>query len=467
MPAVHDPRSAVRKLRTQLFVAVIPSLAAFAQDPAARAVVQGVVLDSVEGRTLLGATVQLARRDAKGPVRLSSTDTAGRYRFADVLPGDYLLGFDHDALTALGLDSPVLALSVSAADTLLTADLAIPSSAVVRALRCGVGMRPDRGLLVGTLRDAATHLAVPGAALRLQWGALALDSGAARIVTERSSATVEPDGTYLACGLPLDVPLHLEFTAPGHYAVGGPVVEVPPTGIGRLELRLVDSATTRGTAVIRGQVRHGSGTAVVAGRVAVPALAREAPVRDGTFVLADLPAGSWVVEARVMGTSPLARLVTVDEVAPAAVRLVAGERMQLLDAVTVIGAMDRNTRVLQDVLTRRRHYGGTFFLPGSDAMRFAHLTSDLLKEARGFRWISPTRVRGCVALFVDGGYQPAAMELLDLVAPLRDVLAVEAYPSIALAPIQYRHGFGCTDPRRPDERIPPSKVVVVWTKRAF
>lgn len=438
-----------------------------AQESGPSRVIQGVVFDSVVARPLAGATVQLAPRVGPGAVRRASTDSAGRYRFSGVPPGEYLLDFDHDTLAALGLDTPVRALTVRASDTFLTADLAIPSSAVVRALRCGAGMRPDRGLLVGTLRDAVTNLAVPGAALRLQWGALALDSGTARMVTERSGAIVEADGTYLACGLPLDVPLHLDLTAPGHYAVDGPVVEVPLTGIGRLDLRLVDSATTRGTAVIGGQVQHGSGTAVAAGRVAVPALAREAPVRDGTFVLTDLPAGSWVVEARVMGTSPLARLVTVDEVAPAAVRIVAGERMQLLDAVTVIGAMDRNTRVLQDVLTRRRHYGGTFFLPGSDAMKFAHLTSDLLKEARGFRWISPTRVRGCVALFVDGGYQPAAMELLDLVIPLKDVLAVEAYPNIALAPIQYRHAFGCTDPRRPDERIPPSKVVVVWTKRAF
>jgi hypothetical protein len=94
-----------------------------------------------------------------------------------------------------------------------------------------------------------------------------------------------------------------------------------------------------------------------------------------------------------------------------------------------------------------------------------------MKEARGFRWLSSTRIvrvpNMCVALFVDDGYQPAGMEVLDMVAPLQDVLALEAYPTIALAPAQYRNAFGCPDVRRPDRRIPPKAVVVVWTKRHF
>jgi hypothetical protein len=466
-PAARGGRWEVGRVLARCLLVVGVATGASAQVSAGRSVVQGVVVDSVGARRLPGATVQLARRDAMGAVRRVSTDTAGRYAFADVPPGEYVVGFDHDALTALGLDTPVRALSVGAADTLVTADLAIPSSAVVRALRCGAGLRADRGLLLGTLREATSGAVVPGATLSLYWGALALDSGPARLVTERATATIEPDGTYLVCGLPRGVPLTLGVTAPGHHAVGGPVVEVPDHGLGRLDVRLVDSAVARGTAVIRGAVRHASGTVVAAGRVVVQGLAREVPVREGAFVLGELPAGSWVIETRVLGTAPQARLVTVDAAAPAEVLLRVAATAQLLDAVTVVGAMDRDTRVLQEVLARRRHYGGTFFLPGSDAMKFAHLTSDLMKEARGFRWISPTKISGCVALFVDDSYQPAALELLDVIAPLKDVLAVETYPNIALAPIQYRHAFGCINPRRPDQAIPPSKVVVVWMKRRF
>ncbi|HEY3285923.1 MAG TPA: carboxypeptidase-like regulatory domain-containing protein [Gemmatimonadaceae bacterium] len=452
-------------------VIVAAAAAVAAQEPTARPVIQGTVFDSVAGRPLADASVQLARRNAAGAVRRVDTDATGRYRFFNVPPGDYLVGFDHEALTALGLDTPVRALSVSDVDTLLRVDLAIPSSSVVRALRCGPGSPADRGLLLGTIRDVVTQRMVPGTTLQMEWGALALDSGNARMVTERASATVESDGTYVLCGLPLDAPLTLDVTSPGHYAVVGPVVELPTTGIGRLDLRLVRADTERGAAVIRGVVQHTSGKAVAGGRVLVPALAREVSVRDGAFVFGDLPAGTWVVEARVVGTAPRARLVTVEAGAPAEVALQVAETAQVLDAVTVVGAMDRDSRVLQDVLTRRRHYGGTFFLPGSDAMKFAFVTSDLLKEARALRWISPTRIvrvpNGCVALFVDDAYQPAGMEVLDLVAPLKDVLAVEAYPTIALAPIQYRHPFGCVDPRRPGHRDPPQAVVVVWTRRRF
>lgn len=471
MPAVHVSSRAFLSVLVRSLVALGAATAVAAQEPAARPAVEGVVFDSVRGRPLHGASVQLARRDGAGTVWQAQTDTAGRYRITAVPVGEYVVGFDHEALVALGLDPPLKAISIRAVDALVQADLAIPSSAAVRTLRCGSGIRADRGLLLGTLRAAATQQAVPSAALRLEWGALALDSGSARIMTEGASAAIEPDGTFLVCGLPLDAPLTLAVTAPGHHALAGPVVEVPASGVARLDLRLVDATIVRGPAVIRGAVQRVSGSAVAAGRVAVPALAREVPLREGAFVLGDMPAGSWVVEARVMGTAPQARLVTVEAAAPVEVAMRVAETAQLLDAVTVVGAMDRNTRVLQEVLTRRRHYGGTFFLPGSDAMKFAHLTSDLLKEARALRWISPTRIvrvpRGCVALFVDDGYQPAGMEVLDLVAPLKDVLAVESYPNIALAPIQYRHPFGCVDPRRPGQRDPPQAVVVVWTKRRF
>lgn len=455
---------------TQVVIAALP---AAAQTPVGRHVVQGVVYDSVEARPLAGASVQLAVRDGTGVPLAVTTDVTGRYRIAEVPPGQYVLGFYHDALTALGLDAPVQTLEVGR-DSLVTADLAIPSSAVVRALRCGTeSARPDRGMLVGFVRGAESRAAVSGAAVRLQWGAIALDADSLRTVTEQSTASIESDGSFLACGLPLDVSLDLQVTAPGRHAIIGPVATVPLNGIGRLDLVLSDSAAAHGSAVVRGRVTRTSGKAVATGRVVLEALKRDVPVKDGAFVMGDLPPGSWIIEARVIGTEPHAMLVTATDGAFTEAAITAGDQVQRLDAVTVVGKMDRNTRVLEEVLRRRNHGSGTFFMPGSWTLRMAAHVSDVMKNARGFRYKSPTDIGGRAftgiacgkpAVYVDDGFFPGGFELLDLNVTIDQVLAIETYPDASLAPAQYRYGFG-GNPGAPTLR--PCAVVVIWTKRKF
>ena len=174
----------------------------------------------------------------------------------------------------------------------------------------------------------------------------------------------------------------------------------------------------------------------------------------------------------MIGTEPRATLVTVVDSASNEATVTVDNAVQRLDAVTVIGKMDRNTRVLEDVLRRRRHYAGTFFLPGSDAVNRASFTSDLLKEARGFTYAGRNKIfaRGrdnCIALYVDDAFEPLALQVLDEAAPLKDLLAVETYPSIELAPVQFRFAFGRPDPSNFFGRIGACAVVVAWTKRDY
>ncbi|MDP1858454.1 MAG: carboxypeptidase-like regulatory domain-containing protein, partial [Gemmatimonadaceae bacterium] len=110
--------------------------------------VYGMVYDSVAARPLVGASVQLAVRDDASAPRIAFSDSAGRYRFDGVPAGRYVLGFYHDALTALGLDAVTRPIEVTA-DTPGSFDLAIPSSALVRALRCGKSDDFAQGMLVG------------------------------------------------------------------------------------------------------------------------------------------------------------------------------------------------------------------------------------------------------------------------------------------------------------------------------
>jgi hypothetical protein len=449
--------------------------------PRVHAVV-GTVFDSVAGAVLAGATVQLAVPGDATPPRTAMTDAAGRYRFEGVPAGRYVLGFYHDVLTALGLDAPVRMVEVGEHATVDT-HLAVPSSATVRMLRCGEPIPFAPGMLVGTVRDADSHATVLGVAVTVHWRALALDSGDYRVVSERRTGAIGPDGSFVVCHLPVDVPLALRVTAPSHHDVDGTVLSIPTTGVAQLELSLADSAVQTGPAVVRGRVARESGKSVMSGRVLIKALSRTVPVVNGTFTVAGLPTGTWVVQAQVMGVEPQDALVTVLATEVAATTITVGNDPQRLDAVTVVGKMDRNLRVLDDVLRRSRIGMGTTFLPGHPALRSAHFVSDVMREARGFLWMGPAKIRGrpkpsgqrCsnVAVYVDEVRQPDGFTWLDHAVSVKNVLAIETWPDIRFAPVQYRRGTELTpmnvpvseEPRSPEGR--PCALVLVWTNRLF
>jgi len=441
-----------------------------------RHAVQGIVFDSVAKRPLAGAVVHVAMRESASAPVTAATDASGRYRVSDLPAGVYVVGFYHDALIVLGLDAPSQAVDLTT-DTLATVNLAIPSSLMVRALRCGAdSLRADRGMLVGFVRDALNRAAIPGASVRLEWGGLAFDSANVRTVTERAIARIDADGAYAVCGVPLDAPLELLAHAPAHRALAGPVVTVPMSGIWRLDLAFADSAPDQGAAIIRGRVLNASGHAVASGRVVVETLQREVPVQDGGFLMAGLPAGSWIVEARVIGTEPQAMLVEAADGAVTPVDITVREQSQRLEAVTVVGKLDRNTRVLEEVLRRKRTGAGTVFLPGNIHLRMAMYTSDVFQNARGFTYLSATDIGGrrtpdgtpCrpVAVYLDDMYVATGFDQLDRLVPVGDVLAIETYPDMQFAPVRYRYAPGMLTGRN-DPYTRPCAVVAVWTKRSY
>lgn len=465
-----------------LMVVVRPTASQDAVPPT-RSVVVGVVFDSIAGKPLVGAVVQVAIPGSPSAPRTATTDTLGRYRIVDLSAGRVIVGFYHDELTELGLDAPMRSVELTA-DRETTVHLAIPSSATIRELRCGVSQPYARGMLVGSVRDAQTRSAVAGAKLAVHWRAFALDSGDYRVVTERRPATIEADGAFLVCHLPTDVPLDLAVVAPGHRTVEGTVVNVPAMGIGRLEVQLTDTALTTGTAIIRGTVKRESGKAVTSGRVDIKALARDVPIQDGQFVASNVPSGTWVAQARVIGVEPQDVLVTAAESAVSTAAITVGNGPQRLDAVTVVGKPDRTLRVLDDVLRRSRIGSGTTFLPGHPALRSALTIADVMREARGFRQVSRDSVTGrgllggpCrnVWVYVDDVRMPEGFKSVDLAVTPREVLAIETWPDLSYAPVQYRRSAPPPRAGPPRQQIwgapppepAPCALVLVWTRRRF
>jgi len=190
-----------------------------------------------------------------------------------------------------------------------------------------------------------------------------------------------------------------------------------------------------------------------------------------------------VAEARVIGVEPQDVLVTAsaDVVMTAAITVSNGP--QRLDAVTVVGKPTRDLLVLDDVLRRSRVGMGTTFLPGHPALRSATFVSDVMRDARGFLYLEPNKILGrahgkdrCenVAVYVNDVRQPEGFAWLDHAAPIKDVLAIETWPDLGLAPVQYRRAVPATQnigpprsayPGAPPPEPPPCALVLVWTKR--
>jgi hypothetical protein len=425
---------------------------------------KGTVFDSIIGAPLAGAMVHVAARDTARVPFVAVTDSLGRFVLRDLPSGAFVVGFYHDNLTVLGLDAPLAVVELGT-EPVVTVNLWIPSVPVVRALRCG-GDKSDNvgGMLVGFLREAESGLAVRETVLRLSWRALALDSANYRTVTERATAQISADGSFLACRLPVDATLDVEVSAPGRRTLTGSVVYIPASGLARLDIALADTLQVHGTSLIRGRVRTPSGKVVTTGQAVIDALGRMAPIRDGEFLLSEVPAGSWIVDARVIGSEPQSALVTVSDGATTVVQMRAGESLQRLEAVTIVGKRDANTRLLEEVLRRKRLGLGTVFLPSSPALKSATFTSDVMREARGFQYRGPTNIEGrtrCkfVAVYVDDVLQPDGISGLNAVWP-REVLAIETFADILLAPVKYRimkTVLGTADKKY-------CAVILVWTR---
>lgn len=467
----------------QLLSVMLVSASVQAQSPSR--VVTGVVFDSISRAPLAGAIVQIAlvdvsRRDAADAAapRIFSAmaDSDGHYRVMGLPRGTFAIGFQHDALNALGIESPIRAFE-SSDDSSVTVDLAIPSGPTLRSRLCGNAMRlGGEGLLVGYVRDAEGERMLPGAIVRARWLEFALESGNYRAVTRSVTAIVGEDGRYLACGLTSDEAIVVEVTMPGYRRLTNSFT-VPRGGSARQDFRLADADAARGVAMLAGRVVLPDGTPLATGRVVIDALALEVPVRHGDFSIVGIPQGTWSLEARAIGFEPAFALVDASDRAAGVTTLTLGERTQVLDAITVRGKRGGDAKILGAIASRRSTSLGTVFLPGNVYLESSYDPADALRAATGFRYVSPEVLlsSGCgfrypppevtriatgpvrartrsLAVYLDGARVAGGLSELRTAVTMRDILAMEAYQDIASAPMEWRTNDACS-------------VLAIWTKR--
>lgn len=458
-----------------------PVLLAFAplgaQSPAALIThsLSGIVFDSIAGAPLAGAVVQVALADQVQRVFTTRSDVTGHFRIDGLPSGRFGVVFQHDALNALGLESPLRAVEL-AGDSSIRLDLGVPSGPTVRAQRC-LGLPSDAGdgMIAGYLYDATHDNTLAGATVDVRWVEIAFQKGDLRQSARRVTATVGGDGTYLACGVASDAPVEVSVTRAGFRTIAAQIV-VPSAGVVRQDFHLATSDVVHGAAAIAGHVVQEDGHLVANGRATIPPLSIDVPVTDGEFTIAGIPAGTWPVEIRALGYEPQAALVNAAERTSVPLTVAVARKAQTLETVNVVGNASRDTRTLDDIAFRNRTSGGTTLMPGNSWLATADSPTDALRGARGFIQKGANRViarpyvdaRGrltdCattradtvrsgkeVAIYLDGSRYPGGLEILNNDVLPRQILAIEAYPDVVSAPMIWRTNDACA-------------VVAIWTK---
>lgn len=220
-------------------------LGALPQLPPGAHVVSGTVFDSIGRLPLAGEVVQATLLDGAGrtspggaPPRVFTavTDTGGRYRISGLPAGHFAIGFQHDALNVLAIETPLRAFDLDR-DSSVTVDLAIPGGPAVRAALCGRQTRlAAEGLFVGYVVDARREGMLPGAVVRVRWLELALERGNYRTVMRTVTAIVGEDGRYLACGVTSDEAATVTVSMPGYRSIVHRLA-VPEDGSARRDFR--------------------------------------------------------------------------------------------------------------------------------------------------------------------------------------------------------------------------------------
>ncbi len=447
--------------------------------------VSGVVHDSVAGKPLAGALVQLVGADSLS--RFGQTvvsDWQGQFAFNDVPDGRYTLGFYHPMLDSLGLEPMLRAVSVAGLRA-VHADLAIPSAAHLRTVICGPPSPQNSGaVVIGVVRDARDRSPAAGVTVAAEWVEYSLGKGGLVRRAPRRVTITKESGWFGLCNVPSPGTMTL-VASRGADSTDVIEVEVAAGGFLRHELSIgVARTVVSGDTVLRDAVRRdtafrterlalpprrihlgngklsGTVVAVNSGRplagaqVAITNGPQTRANERGEWTLADAPAGTRTLEVRAVGYYPARQTVDViDGAAP--VRVALATFKSVLDTMKVIADYDRFSN-FAGFRERSRSGLGRFFTGADLAKRQVIVTTDLFRNMQGVFVDSDSdleqriTMRGVFtercepAVYLNGTLMMGMnMSEIDAFVRPKDVVGIEVY-SQTQAPPQFQPGLsGC------------------------
>lgn len=456
--------------------ASVPALAA--QDTV-RVTVTGVTFDSIGMRPLAGAVVRIVRADDPSVGRSTMSDTTGAFRLADVGRGTWLATMLHPVLDSLRLEPGVIRLDLTESGE-VSLPLATPSAASIAMATCRTALAPDEGILVGSVRDASTDVAVPLSEVEVSWPEFLLSGRSLTTVRRERGVRTDTLGRFAVCGVPRGVTVRARARLYGDsssaatvmLADGGYGVQDFILSDGARDARVAERAPVRGAVVVRGRVTREDGTAVHGALVRMSGAG--ATVRSGTdggFVISDAIAGTQTIEARMIGYTPHGITVQVKATGADDVALVLPVQRVQLDTVRVAATRPPSVEV-RGIHARARSGMGRFFSGDVIRERTSEYVTDILRGMNGLVVTSGSRgnqvqMRNFGAreplctpfVYVDGalvqvgGGDPASV-LIDDFVTRAGVSAMEVYARGSAVPPEFAGGnTGCG-------------AIAVWSRRA-
>jgi hypothetical protein len=361
--------------------------------------------------------------------------------------------------------------------------VAVPSPATIVKTRCSEDQRAKgAGALVGVVVDADTEMPSSGASVIVAWTDIALgDRKETRRTSQTRTGNVRPDGTYLVCGIPVDLTTGV-YAARGADTTAAVVVAfdrilgiqnfyIPEPAKSRDLVPSTDPqlfVRPKGSASLTGLVRDPAGKPLPGARVSVEAddaAALTGP--DGRFTLRGVRAGTRLLTVRKLGFEPMEMTVVASTLVPSELSIRIGNALQTLQTVQITGSRDVGLARV-GFTVRQRLGNGKFFTPMDIETRNPPTLNALLESApmlrstvdsKGKRIITPRGYQPCLRYYVDGTltaeYGPTQLDMLpDSYLSTADIAAVEVYDNQSTPPdfsALSRSGQTCS-------------VVVIWTK---
>jgi len=270
---------------------------------AGRAVVAGAVYDSLSAGPLAGADVILVRDgDTASVQREARTGSTGKYKFENVVSGEYLLRVRHPLLDSLGVGIPARRIQVSSAGApVAPVNFAVPGGRSIHDAFCrGEPAADSSSLLLGYLIDAGTSRGVPDTKIGANWTAYAASGESPDSASDRALTRTDSTGWFALCGLAPASDVTVGWTTRDGKTRG---VNVPtPRDRGVIRRTFYVPGATASDGVLMGTVVDSRSHARIPGASILVGLGRTA-VSDqfGRFGLQRMEYGTQLVEAHATG----------------------------------------------------------------------------------------------------------------------------------------------------------------------
>jgi hypothetical protein len=442
-----------------------------------RTVISGFVLDSMTNQPLEGAVVLLS-----GTSKTVTTDAGGRFRFEldSATSGTYTIGFFHPSLDSLGVTPPPRQVQVHAGGDNFV-ELAVPSARTISYALCpDTSLTDGRGVVAGTVRDAATDEPLDSVRVVLMWTGMSVGNTSVTKVPRAVSVLTDERGSYHACGVPTGV----RVTAQARTNVqrsGWIEVTVPEGGIGTRNFLIgtrpprsvaanpgadtgAKTAAPLGTAVLTGTVTSTNGQPLEGAQVLLLGTTLGGRTdQGGNFRLGGLPGGTQSIEVRQIGYAPQRYAVDLAPDKISKVNAVLEERAVVLKEVEVAGKKGSGIPGFD----RRQKSGfGTYITRDDIEKRGAINTSDLFRTIPGVQvlWngsgytvqMSRANTGYCpVQYYIDGTpFLSTGGDDMDQIVQPQDIQAIEVYKGPTETPAEFQGGGGAA-----------CGTIVIWTRR--